>query len=83
MNKEIIFLLVIIIIIFFMFYSINVLFNDNNENFGVYCGRYNINKATAQINCSADTECYWNPYTSHEGIVTGWCGQNPDPMKSS
>ena len=69
--------LIIILIIFFIFYFLNKFLNKTIENYGIYCGRYNIDKINSQKNCTNDVECVWNNYISQEGKSAGWCGQNP------
>jgi len=69
--------LFIIICFIFVFYILNKQLNTTIERYGVYCGRYNLNRKTAEKLCSKDTECIWNNYTSKDGVQTGWCGQNP------
>ena len=71
---HIIFIFLTIIILFLLF---NMYFKKNIENYGVYCGTYNLNPSTAQRNCSNDIECIWNNYTTANGKSAGWCGQHP------
>ena len=67
----------IIIIILFLFILINFLLKKK-EKFGVYCGRYNLNKGDAEKNCKGDDECYWFTSTDLSKNKNGWCGQNPE-----
>jgi len=69
--------LVIILLILVFFYFLNNFLNKNIEKYGTYCGRYNIDKSTAQTYCSNDVECIWNNYKAKDGTSAGWCGQNP------
>lgn len=75
MENQIISVIFGFIVIYILFYFLNIYFNKTKEHYGIYCGRYNINKSSAQTNCNADSECAWNPYTAKNGTVTGWCGQ--------
>jgi hypothetical protein len=76
---KIILLLLSILIIILIFYFFNKILDKDIENYGVYCGRYNLDKGTAQQYCLGDTECTWNNYTTQDGTLTGWCTQNPQP----
>lgn len=60
----------------------NKFLENNIENYGIYCGRYNIQKSSID-DCINDNECIWNEYTSRIGTVTGWCGQAPIPPSNS
>lgn len=64
-------LVIIFLIILVFFYFLNKFLNKNIEKYGTYCGRYNLDKNTAEKFCRADVECIWN--TS----LSGWCTQNP------
>jgi len=77
MLNENLFLLIIFLIILVLFYFLNKILNKNIEKYGTYCGRYNIDKSTAQKYCTNDVECIWNNYTAQDGTSAGWCGQNP------
>jgi len=70
-------LLIIFLIILTFFYFLNKILNKNIEKYGTYCGRYNIDKSTAQKYCTNDIECIWNNYKAKDGTSAGWCGQNP------
>jgi len=73
------YLIIIFVIILIIFYFFNRILNKEIEKYGIYCGRYNLNKGTALQNCNNDSECLWNNYTSLAGIPAGWCGQNIPP----
>lgn len=75
-------LLSLFVTIFALCFFINIYLKKNIEAYGIYCGRYNINKSTAQARCNADKQCAWNNYTSQDGTSNGWCGQNPNPTYS-
>ena len=67
------------LIIFLILFLINkYAFQQKKENFGVYCGSYNLESplSLAQSDCSGNSECKWNPYTSKDGTVSGWCGNH-------
>ena len=70
-------LVIIFLIILVFFYFLNKFLTKNIEKYGTYCGRYNIDKSTAQKYCSSDVECIWNDYKAQDGTSAGWCGQNP------
>ena len=78
MNSEYIYLIVVLIIIIILFFSVNFYLKKNIEGYGIYCGRYNIDKETALRRCKADIQCKWNEYYSKNGVPAGWCGQNPN-----
>jgi hypothetical protein len=71
-------LLVIFLIILLLFYFLNNFLKKNIENYGIYCGRYNIitNNNIAKTKCTSDLECIWNNYIARDGTSSGWCGQN-------
>jgi hypothetical protein len=73
--NDILYLILIIITFFLIFICINKFLKKDIENYGIYCGRYNINPSTAQYGCKNDHECNWNEYTSQSGTSAGWCGQ--------
>ena len=73
-------LLIIFLIILTFFYFLNKILNKNIEKYGTYCGRYNIDKSTAQKYCTNDVECKWNNYKTQDGTDAGWCGQNPSTL---
>ena len=53
------------------------------EKFGVYCGSYNLDTTgSAQTLCKGNSECQWNSYTTKDGTITGWCGENGRNGKS-
>jgi hypothetical protein len=67
------------LIIFLILFLINkYAFQQKKENFGVYCGSYNLesSSSSAQSDCVGNSECQWNPYTSKSGTVGGWCGNH-------
>jgi hypothetical protein len=78
MNSEYIYLVIILIILITLFFCINFYLKKNIEGYGIYCGRYNIDKSSDIRRCKADNQCKWNEYKSRTGIPAGWCGQNPD-----
>jgi hypothetical protein len=79
-------LVVIFLTIFVLFYFLNIFFTPNIENYGTYCGRYNLDRQTALTKCKGDNECKWNKYSnkfknslgsiSNDSDTNGWCGQN-------
>ena len=71
----------IIILILILFILINFLLKKKKEKFGVYCGRYNLNKGDAEKNCKGDDECNW--FKNPEGTEGGWCGQNPEGAREN
>ncbi len=75
---KIFFIIFIIAIIFTLIYYIYKS-QKTKENFGIYCGSYNLNKATAQRYCSSDPECAWNSTKDpNTGLMNNWCSQNPN-----
>jgi len=79
MNIHII--LIILIVILVLFFIINMLLKENIENYGVYCGRYNLKPLTAQVNCKKDSNCAWQSYTTQKGKTDGWCDNAPSNYK--
>ena len=77
MIDENLYLVIIFFILLVLFYFLNKILKKNIEKYGTYCGRYNLDKGTAQKYCSNDIECKWNDYTAQDGTKAGWCGQNP------
>jgi hypothetical protein len=73
--------LLILIVIIILFFFINYLFKKNIENYGIYCGRYNLQPSIAQSTCSEDSNCAWTPYTSQNGKKYGWCDNAPSNYK--
>jgi hypothetical protein len=69
-------IIVLILVVLVLFYFLNIILKDNIENYGIYCGRYNTDKSTAQRYCLYDNECKWNDYKAQDGTSAGWCGQN-------
>lgn len=73
MNNLLLFVLIFLIVLF-IFSILNMMIKNKRENFGVYCGTYNINMATAQKNCTADQECKWVTYKDPTTKkVNSWC----------
>jgi len=84
MNSEYIYIIIILIALITLFFGINTYLKKNIEQYGIYCGRYNIKEQGDTDNrkirrrCMADDQCKWNDYKSANGVPAGWCGQNPD-----
>lgn len=78
MNKNFL-ILIITILIVVIFYVLNMFLKRSVENFGIYCGSYNINKATAKRYCQGDVECAWiSKKDPNTGLMNEWCTQNPN-----
>jgi hypothetical protein len=74
--------LIIFIITLVLFIFINILLKKSIENYGIYCGRYNLNLTTAEDACSKDTNCAWVPYTNSQTRKKyGWCDNAPSKYK--
>ena len=74
--------IILIFITIAIFTLLNILLKSKNikENYGVYCGRYNLNASSAQKYCNADVECKWNmTIDPNTGLANNWCSQNPNP----
>jgi len=82
MNNENIYLLIMFLIILIIFYFFNIVLHTDIENYGIYCGRYNLDTTNAETNCKKDSECQWNDYITLNKTNKGWCGQNSDPIFS-
>ena len=80
MIDENLFLIIIFLIILVIFYFLNIILKKNIEKYGIYCGRYNLDKPTAEKFCKGDNECLWNNYKARDGTPAGWCGQNPSTL---
>jgi hypothetical protein len=80
MLNENLFLVIIFLIILVLFYFLNKILNKNIEKYGTYCGRYNIDKTTAEKYCRNDVECLWNNYKAQNGDSAGWCGQSASKL---
>ena len=66
--------IILFIVIFLILFLINrYFFTQKKENFGTYCGSYNLGLVSNQSNCISNSECQWNPYTSKSGTVGGYC----------
>lgn len=64
----------IFLVILFLFIVVNITISKNMEKFGVYCGRYNLNPASAQKKCKSDFNCQWNSFVDGStGIKNSWC----------
>ena len=73
MNNFFLFVLIFLIVLF-IFSILNMFIKNKKENFGVYCGSYNIDVNTAQKSCNEDNNCKWVTYkdpTSKK--VNSWC----------
>ena len=84
----IIFGIIIIIVLFILLnFSLekkkNLRVLQKKENFGIYCGRYNLNKGESEKNCRGDNQCNWFEEKNILGITSGWCGQNPKGSRDS
>lgn len=83
MNKNFL-ILIITILIVVVFYVVNMFLKRSVENFGIYCGRYNLNKSTAKRYCQGDPECKWNSQKDpNTGLMNEWCTQNPNGVSST
>ena len=75
MNIYIIFLISILVILI-IFYFLNMLLQKKIENYGVYCGYYNLQQTkNKQPQCVSDTNCKWITATTNNGKSYGWCTQ--------
>lgn len=83
MSKLIIYLILIFLFIISIYILLNIFLKKNIENYGIYCGSYNLNRSTAQQKCTTDIECIWNNYNTLDGQASGWCGQHPGIIKES
>lgn len=82
MNKTILILISIFLVIIVILYIINMYLKKSIENFGIYCGSYNLNKNTAQLYCTKDPECAWNSTKDpNTGLMNNWCSQNPNGVQ--
>jgi hypothetical protein len=78
MNKNFL-ILIITILIVVVFYVVNMFLKRSIEKFGIYCGSYNLDKATAKRYCQSDPECAWNSLKDpNTGLMNEWCSQNPN-----
>ena len=73
MNYRVYYILFIILIILILFILLNYFLQKTIENYGVACGRYNLDKETAEKLCRADAECKWNTYVEPTKEVMKWC----------
>ena len=70
--------LVIFLIIEFFFASLNFILKRNTENYGVFCGRYNLHRRDAKKNCIKDSNCKWKKFNdTTSGKTVSWCSDNP------
>jgi hypothetical protein len=77
MDNSILFLVIFLIISFF-FAGLNFILKRNNENYGVFCGRYNLHPSNARNNCIKDSNCKWKNFNdSGSGKKVSWCSDNP------
>jgi hypothetical protein len=76
--REIVFCLSILVVIILLFLFVNMYLKKQIDNFGIYCGRYNLNPSNAKVLCSADSNCQWNTTTDpSNGISNSWCTDAP------
>jgi hypothetical protein len=67
---------IIILFILGLFYLLNFLLKKNIENYGTYCGYYNMSgNNNNQALCNADVNCSWYNQTNPNGKIIGWCSQ--------
>ena len=81
MNKILLFLIIFIILILF-FYGFNFILKRNIENYGLYCGRYNLllesNRRLARKHCIRDTNCKWTKINdTGDGKTIHYCTDKP------
>lgn len=69
-------ILYIFLILLIVFVFVNILLKRDIENFGIYCGRYNLDKDSAEKKCKADDECEWIQRVNKNGVDSSWCTQN-------
>ena len=63
-----------------MYMKINQQNKITIENYGVYCGRYNLEKNNmSQTLCQNDPECEWKKGNDH----TGWCTNSMNHTNSN
>ena len=62
-------IIVLIISIIIIFFFLNYILKKNIENYGIYCGLYNISN-TPEVSCNNDTDCVWNNNLAY-------CGNKP------
>jgi hypothetical protein len=76
--EAIVFFLPLLFVIILLFLFVNMYLKKQIDNFGVYCGRYNLNPTTAKASCSIDSNCDWKTITDpSNGIETSWCTDAP------
>ena len=67
---------IIILIFLGLFYLLNYLLKKNIENYGIFCGYYNLSGVSNnQTLCNSDINCEWHTKTNHNGRTIGWCSQ--------
>jgi hypothetical protein len=77
MDNLILFLVIFLIIAFF-FAALNFILKRNTENYGVFCGRYNLHRRDAKKNCIKDSNCKWQKFNDPtSGKTVSWCSDNP------
>ena len=77
MYNLILFLIIFLIIVFF-FAALNFILKRNTENYGVFCGRYNLHRRDAKKNCIKDSNCKWSKFNdTTSGKTVSWCSDNP------
>ena len=73
--------LVIILVIVILFVFINVILKNNIENYGEYCGRYNMDpdKNRGKRYCMKNETCKWTTHIDKSTkIKNEWCtGHDP------
>jgi len=80
MDKNILYFLFILVIITLIFYMLNIFMKKSIENYGIYCGSYNLyEKENAERGCKNDSNCAWNSFKDpNTKLMNNWCSQNPD-----
>lgn len=75
MDKNILYFLFILVIITLIFYMLHIFMKKSIENYGIYCGSYNLYKEkTAKKRCSNDPNCAWNSIKDpNTGLMNSWC----------
>ena len=70
------FTLLFTIILLFLF--VNMYLKKQIDNFGIYCGRYNLKGNSGKVSCLADSNCQWvTNIDPSNNIETSWCTDAP------